>query len=928
MAFSLFALAATQLAFAQATAPAPEEKKDDKAVAPVQSVQDKSTKSAGVEQTVVLETFTVTGGFSGSLAAAAEAKQASQSIVEVIVAEDIGKLPDVSIADSLTRLTGIAAQRLNGRAQNISIRGLTGDFATTMLNGREQVSTNDGRGVEFDQYPAELLNEVIVYKTAGANLTSQGIAGSVDLITVQPLSKTGRTLSVNAYYKSTQLGLLTPGVKKNGNSASIAYIDQFDDGKVGVALGYAHTLTPFEGQQFQAWGYNGNDPSGNYEMTGTKSYVRSSNLTRDGYMGVLEFKPNENIHSTIDIYYSKFEENQVLRGMEAALFPGWSGAVLQPGYTVANGGVVSGTWTNVRPVVRNDSFIRNDNLFSLGWNLKINEKSAWPIIFDAGYSKVDRKDKNLETWSGFARSAPADTWTVKLNTGGMPMFTHGYNYTDTSRLFLTDTAGWNGASAAGTDRPGYYKGFYTKDEMAQFKAFTKHELKSFFSDVEFGAAYTDRFKKAGQNPSGFEVLNTPGASTSPFPAVIGTTDMSFLGLGGAAAFDPFAVAASAMHFEPNNGTDFVLDRWSVEEKIMRPYVQFDIDNKIGDIPVTGNLGLQLSHVDQTSTGLSGSGSLLTPVKDGAKYNDIAPSLSLNFKVADQTYVRFAAARQIARPRMYDMKASRSFGYNSAYASSTSLQTSPWSGDGGNPHLKPWKADSLDLAFDKYFKNNMGYFSVALFEKKLLNYIYQAQSVQDFTGYPVLSGPDPVLRQGTATSPVNGNGGNIKGAEFTLSMSSELLTNKAVKGFGMVLGGAYTDSSVQPWGPGNGTSPINGLSRKVAQATLYYEHGGFSIRVSEHYRSDYRAYVTNFGVPQPKGDINPGGGYATTQPEKQVDAQVSYALQSGPVKGLTFYVQAYNLNNSPLITYNNGDPHQVINFQKYGASYSVGASYKF
>ena len=120
----------------------------------------------------------------------------------------------------------------------------------------------------------------------------------------------------------------------------------------------------------------------------------------------------------------------------------------------------------------------------------------------------------------------------------------------------------------------------------------------------------------------------------------------------------------------------------------------------------------------------------------------------------------------------------------------------------------------------------------------------------------------------------------------------------------------------------------GLSRKVANVTFYYEHKGFSARISEWYRSDYRAYITNFGAPNFKGDVNPGGGFATAQAEKNVSAQVSYALQSGSMKGLTFFLQGYNLNDSPLITYNNGDPRQVINYQKYGASYSLGASYKF
>ena len=893
------------------------------------SAQDATSDQANKDKVVVLDTFKVTSGFSGSLAAAAEAKQNSPSIIEVIMSEDIGKLPDVSIADSLTRLTGVAAQRVNGRAQNISIRGLTGEFATTMLNGREQVSTGDGRGVEFDQYPSELLNEVVVYKTAGADLANQGIAGSVDMLTVQPLSKTGRTIALNAYYKTTELGLLTPGVKKDGNSYSAAYIDQMADGKVGIALGYAHTLTPFEGQQFQAWGYN-QDGNGNYEITGTKSYVRSSNLKRDGFMGVLEFKPNDQIHSTVDVYYSKFEENQVLRGMEIPLYPSWSPTSLS-NTTVTGKYVTGGTYTNVHPVVRNDSFIRNDNLFSLGWNLKVNEKGAWPLVLDAGYSKVDRKDKNLETWSGvsYANSGPGDTVTYKAVTGGIPSFTQTINYTDTSKLFLTDAAGWNGPSASGAARPGYYKGFYTKDEMGQAKAFTRHALRNFFSDVEVGAIYTDRYKGAGQNPSGYEDLSGSN-TTAPFPTVIGKTDMSFLGImGGIAAFDPFTVVNNGtLTFEPNQGTDFVAQRYQVWEKVFRPYVKFDIDSKLGTVPVTGNLGFQLNSVDQSSSGWSANGSTLTAVKGGAKYNDLAPSLNLNFKVLDQSYLRFSAARQIARPRMYDMKASRSWSYNSTNAAITDIQNSPWSGDGGNPQLRPWKADSLDVAFDSYFKDNQGYFSLALFQKKLLNYIYEAHQVQSFTGYPVLNGPAPALFQGIDTTPVNGQGGSVEGLEITLSLSSELLTNKAVKGFGIIMGGASTDSRVEPWGPGNGTSPINGLSKKVGNVTLYYEKGGFSARVSEHYRSEYRAYVTNFGVPQPKGDINPGGGYATTQPETQLDAQISYSLQQGSLKGLSFYVQAYNLNDSPLITYNNGDPHQVINYQKYGASYSVGTSYRF
>jgi iron complex outermembrane receptor protein len=141
----------------------------------------------------------VTSGFAGSLAAAAAAKMVAPTVTEVLMSEDMGKLPDISIADSLTRLTGLTTQRVNGRSQDIIIRGFTGDFSTSLLNGLEQVSTGENRAVELDQYPAELLDSVTVYKTAQANFVDQGLAGTIDMHTVQPLSKGHRMIAANAY---------------------------------------------------------------------------------------------------------------------------------------------------------------------------------------------------------------------------------------------------------------------------------------------------------------------------------------------------------------------------------------------------------------------------------------------------------------------------------------------------------------------------------------------------------------------------------------------------------------------------------------------------------------------------------------------------------------------------------------------------------
>src|SRR5690606_22587697 len=143
----------------------------------------------------------VVTGIRRSIEASISAKANNTSIVEVVSAEDIGKLPDVSIAESLARLPGVTSQRLDGRSQLISIRGLGPDFTTALLNGRELVTTGDNRGVEFDQFPAELLGSVVVYKTPDAGLIGQGLAGTVDMRTIRPLSYGRQAVAVNYRYE-------------------------------------------------------------------------------------------------------------------------------------------------------------------------------------------------------------------------------------------------------------------------------------------------------------------------------------------------------------------------------------------------------------------------------------------------------------------------------------------------------------------------------------------------------------------------------------------------------------------------------------------------------------------------------------------------------------------------------------------------------
>ncbi|OYU44646.1 MAG: hypothetical protein CFE44_11835, partial [Burkholderiales bacterium PBB4] len=130
------------------------------------------------------EVITVTG-FRASLMKAQVIKQGSTTIVESLTAEDIGKLPDSSIAESLARIPGLAGERVGGRTRGLSVRGFKEDYVGTTLNGRELLGIGDNRGVEYDLYPAEIMSGAVVYKAADASLGAMGIGGTVDLRTTR-----------------------------------------------------------------------------------------------------------------------------------------------------------------------------------------------------------------------------------------------------------------------------------------------------------------------------------------------------------------------------------------------------------------------------------------------------------------------------------------------------------------------------------------------------------------------------------------------------------------------------------------------------------------------------------------------------------------------------------------------------------------------
>ena len=918
---------------------------------PALYAQDQVDEDNEKSEDILMEEVIVTGSYRASLLNSMSLKRDSTSLVEAISAEDLGKLPDVSIAESLARLPGIAVQRLNGRGQQVSIRGMSPDFNTGLLNGREQVSVGDNRGVEFDQYPSELLNQVVVYKTPDARLVGQGLAATVDMRTVRPLDYGERAINVNARYEWLEDDLVSSR-DNTGNRFSAIYIDQFADDTVGLLVGYAHATIPSSGRNNNAWGYYVGDGEGNVAVGGGRVWARSSELKRDAVVIGLDWEPTDKFKMNFDAFLSQFEEDQIQHGLVLNL----DGGAMTP-ISTANGIVTEGTYAgNTRLGTENNAFIRDADMQSFGANFEYFFDNDWNLMADLSHSSIDRSDTNQFESNGALGGAGGLTDVVGFQTGRWGnRWSVGRDYSNLdygsgTALYATSPFGWGDPNALAPYQPagqfGYNKVFDIEDDINAFRVEMERPLDwGMLSAVHFGYNFTNREKTRTANEgvitSGVTGEDGQLLTEVEIPSnIAGVADLGWGMFGpntSMVAYNPYDLLASGQIQQGAYLYDDIFAKsWVVDEDVQSLYFMFEVDTMIGRMPLTGNFGVQYQTWDQKSSGQNASGSGASVVfetfSDSDSDSEWLPSLNLVLSLTDNQKLRFGAARTLVRPRMDEMRASGFYGYDTAKVDYTQADVdaliasgvpeleayrllSPWSRTGGNTRLKPWVADAFDLSYEFYFKDGLGMLSAAVFYKDLKSYIYDQTLLFDFTGLPP-QGPEPQLFIGTSTSPQNGEGGSIDGWELAGQIAGEMFA-PWLEGFGVTGNYSRTDSAIEPNGPGSG-SRLPGLSEEVWNLTAYFERSGFSARINWRYRDGYVGEVSGFGGARTGSDI---------ADETIVDAQVSYEIQSGPLMGLTFLLQGYNLTDEPFrsVDVNTGLPTE---YQEFGATYAAGVSYKF
>ncbi len=929
--------------------------------------------------------ITVTGSYTGSLIRSLEEKRNADVVSEQLSADDIGALPDMSIADALTRLPGISAVRTGGQAAEINIRGLSGIFIFSTLNGREQVATSGSRSIDFDQYPSELIASGSVYKSQKASLIEGGVAGSVELRTASALSNTEQhTFGFNAraVYNDRASGVYD--ADKWGERLSFTYQGKFADDTIGFSFGIAQLTQPSVAEQFIGLNFNtekdldgvSGDTEGSaacpqceFISEGMELQHKGGTEDRTSYVAAFEWAPNADFKLTADYFRSEFKSEQWARGLRVK-FGGNQANYYFPTLVDNSmvGGVVARTANSfTRVEIANDDDSETDISESIGVKGEWQLNEAFSLSADLSHSSGKSDFQNRLLWSLVAEDATVADPTFDTNVvinyeySGLDIPSVGFNQDFTNPNTLM-------ASKYGT-----YPYLYD-DRVNAFRVDGIYELfnNDYVRSFEFGLRASERQWDATRkvfeygDDGGFSIFETPfqlqpgmynvvnwGGDFAHFPSYLAINIDQVL-----SAWLPNGMGTPLTTWGTDvNGNLDYSSAWSVQgsgsvfEDILAAYFMANLDFEVSDINVTGNVGLRVVNSDQSATRLRYIDETLSDEEraalgaqwivdeaglasfryardmDGTNYTDYLPSLNLNFHLTDDTQLRFAAARVMARPEINRL-ASNFNGTVGLNPNRTVEHPEPYVFNGSefnSPRLKPFLADQYDLSWEYYFDDQTGGISVAVFYKDIKNFVDQGFIERfDFTsiGVPVpdtyinpLSGvPSDVGLGSFSFSFNNDKPASLKGFEFATTMMLDELPS-FWSGLGFNFNYAYTESSATRRGSEgvfNVETAFPGLSRHVASGTIFYTGDRFETRLSTRYRSEFISQ--QWGVNEQTVNFDD---------ETVMDYQASYDFDSG----VRMLFQINNLTDQPTKSYFFNEA-RTGTIQFFGRQYYLGLNYKF
>ena len=896
--------------------------------APAALAQDAAMPDRGVDGGAqTLDTMVVTG-YRASLEKALDIKRGEAGVVDAIVAEDIADFPDLNLAESLQRIPGVSITRDGGEGRNISVRGLGPQFTRVRINGIEALATgggtdtaggvNRGRGFDFNTFASELFSQLVVRKTSAAEIEEGSLGATVDLRTARPFDFDGYTFAVGGQVGYNDL------LEEANPRGTFLISNTFAEGKLGGLLSVAYTDRKVveEGSDSVRWwtaqnGTNFFNPASPFQdaldpnvfhprIPRYNVYVHDQE--RVGITGSLQFKPNPDTELNFDALYARFDANRYQDNINAVSFSrtnaaGKQNTIVRDGVIDGAGNLVYGVFDNVdiRSEGRYDE--QTTDFLQWGWELRHRFSDAFSMSALVGNvrSTYDNPIQTTVIMDKF--DVDGYSWDYRGNSR-LPVFGYG----DFDPL---DPNGW------------------TLAEVRLRPQWTRNEYDA--AQVDFNWAASPYFVLKGgvhHKDYTFQSREWRRPSETVVPAVgsqalagllreFGTYGISGIGANRwlvpdvGAFHDALGIHnGSGIYQVYDNLSTLAANNRTVNERSLGYYVQGDFNFDIGNVPVRGNVGVRRVDTDLTSDGWSFVGGVPVPTRVSHSYSDTLPSFNLAAELSPEFVVRLSGAEVMTRPNLGFLNPGASV---SASGGAFTVTT-------GNPRLEPFRAKTLDLNLEWYFSAE-GLLSLGLFQKNIDSYIQTSRETRPYSSSGL---PNDLLAGTIATpsdlftfnQPLNTPGGKLRGYEISYQQPFTFLPGLA-QNLGAQLNYTWVESDIQylnSAGVPTVKGPMVGLSENAWNATLYYDDGRFSARISAAYRDEF---VNT--IPGREGsDVEATSEFTT------VDASVSYALTDR----LTISLEGLNLTDEWTDMWMDTQGDRSIAYTHTGRQYMVGFRYKF
>ncbi|ATD68915.1 TonB-dependent receptor [Luteimonas chenhongjianii] len=886
-----------------------------------------SEDAAPAADATQLETVSVVG-YRASVERALDIKRGEAGVVDAIVAEDIGKFPDLNLAESLQRIPGVVITRDAGEGRAISVRGLGPDFTRVRINGMEALTTvgasdqsggsNRGRGFDFNVFASDLFSQLIVRKTASAEVEEGSLGATVDLRTARPFDYDGLTVvaSGQASY-SDMAGKADPRVAG-------LLSNTWADGRFGalVSVAYTERQTLEEGSGSGRWangpsngGFNAASPytpalsADTFHPRFPRYTLMEHDQKRTGVTASLQFRPTDRMEFSLDGLYSKIDAIRDEKYIEAISFSrsgtGKPQTIVRDGAIDSHGALVYGLFDDVdiRSESRHDEWNTVFKQLTLDGKFELTED--FTISGKVGTSSSEHENPIQTTIimdkanvDGFSYDYRGDYYRPVLNYGIDPTDPTGWTLAE---IRIRPQYVENEFDTAQLDFNWYISpGFRLKGGVqAKDYTFSTRELRRSTEALTGVPTFANGGYIVPTDltaPASLSGINgSPGTWVIPSYDRIADYYDIYSGTG------PFALSERALNSR------------SVEEEDRGVYLQGEFSTDLGAIPFSGNFGVRYVQTKQTSTGTataSGSPVVSTVTRE---YSDTLPSMNLVAEVSPDFLVRLGAAKVMSRPGLGFLTPGVTVNVSGGARTVS----------GGNPALDPIRANTVDLGFEWYFDEG-AMLGLGLFWKDIETFVQTTREVRSYAS----SGLPASLLEGTGATvnddfvfsvPLNTPGGELKGFEANYTQPFTFLSG-IWSNFGAQLNYTYVDSQIQyvlPSGASSLETDLVGLSKHAWNATLYYEGTAFSGRISATNRDDYLLQVP--GTEQGFNEDVHGQDGTTT-----IDASLRYRISDQ----IELSLEGINLTNEPSASWVGANSRLPLDYSETGRQYLLGLRYKF